>query len=409
MDARDSTSKSAPILPSRLPLLAPYAVTLAGGTSAAQDTARTLGPPRSPYGQRSPHETSTRWFAPNPMPGSAASRTPLQDAVGIITPSALHFERHHAGVPALSPSTHELLVHGLVERPLVFTVADLRRMPSVSRIYFIECAGNSSREHEGRPAEDAQRSHGLLSCSEWTGVPLGALLREAGVRREAAWVVAEGADACRLARSLPIDKALDDVIVAYGQNGEALRPEQGYPLRLVVPGWEGNIHIKWLHRLQLSDQPAMSKDEAASYTDFMPDGRAQWFTFEMDVKSVITRPSGGQRLTATGFHEISGLAWSGRGRVARVEISVDRGSTWQDATLGEPSLPKAFTRFTFPWTWSGRDTWLQSRASDDTGDRQPTREELVAVRGLRAGPDGFNHYNGIKAWHVRPDGTVSHV
>ncbi len=409
MDARDSMSNPAPILLSRRRLLAAGAVTLAGGTSAAQDAARELGPPRSPYGQRSPHETSARWFAPSPMPGSAASRTPLQDAVGIITPSALHFERHHAGVPALSPSTHELLVHGLVERPLVFTVADLRRMPSVSRIHFIECAGNSSREHEGRPAEDAQRSHGLLSCSEWTGVPLGALLREAGVRREAAWVVAEGADACRLARSLPIDKALDDVIVAYGQNGEALRPEQGYPLRLVVPGWEGNIHIKWLHRLQLSDQPAMSKDEAASYTDFMPDGRAQWFTFAMDVKSVITRPSGGQRLAATGFHEISGLAWSGRGRVTRVEVSADRGSTWQDATLSEPSLPKAFTRFTFPWAWSGRDTWLQSRASDDTGDRQPTREALVAVRGLLAGPDGFNHYNGIKAWRVRPDGTVSHV
>ncbi len=385
------------------------AVSLVGATAVAQTSARNLGASRRAYGERSPLETSGRLFVASATPGTGASRTPLQDTVGIITPSSLHFERHHAGVPALDASTHRLVLHGLVERPLAFTIADLKRLPSISRIHFIECAGNSGREHEGRPGEDAQRSHGLVSGSEWTGVSLRVLLEEAGLLPKASWVIAEGADACRLVRSLPLTKALDDVIVAYGQNGEALRPEQGYPLRLVVPGWEGNVNIKWLHSLHVADQPAMSKDEAASYTDLMPDGRARWFTFEMDVKSVITRPSGGQRLADRGFHEISGLAWSGRGRVTRVEVSVDDGVTWQDATLSEPVLTKALTRFTLPWRWDGKDRWLQSRATDETGDRQPTREALIAVRGLRPGPDGFNHYNGIKRWHVHANGTVTHV
>jgi sulfane dehydrogenase subunit SoxC len=288
-------------------------------------------------------------------------------------------------------------------------MADLRRLPSVSRIHFVECAGNSGREHAGNPGDTAQRSHGLVSCSEWTGVSLKTLLEEAGLKPEATWVVAEGADASRLARSIPIAKAQDDVIVAYGQNGEALRPEQGYPLRLLAPGWEGNLNIKWLRRLQLADRPAMSKDEAASYTDFLPGGRASQFSFEMDVKSVITHPSGGESLTGPGRHEISGIAWSGRGRIAKVEVSVDDGATWRDATLSEPVLTKAITRFTLPWEWDGRETWIQSRATDDTGDTQPTRDALVAVRGLHPGPDGFNHYNGIKRWRVQAKGSVTHV
>jgi len=380
----------------------------ATAVASADTPGRTLGSPRRPYGERSPHETSTRWFAPTVTPGTGASRTPLQDIVGIITPSGLHFERHHSGVPQLDPSTHELLIHGLVRRPVVFTMDDLRRLPTTSRIHFIECAGNSAREHAGRPGEDAQRSHGLVSCSEWTGVFLRTLLEEADVVPQATWLIAEGADASRLSRSIPMAKALDDVIVAFGQNGEALRPEQGCPLRLLVPGWEGNVNIKWLHRLQLADAPAMSRDEAASYTDFMPDGRARVFSFEMDVKSVITRPSGGQSLREPGPYEISGIAWSGRGRVTRVEVSVDSGATWRDAVLGEPVLSKALTRFTLPWEWNGEDTWIQSRATDETGDIQPTREKVVAVRGLRPGPDGFNHYNGIKAWRVQRNGTVSH-
>jgi sulfane dehydrogenase subunit SoxC len=382
---------------------------LVGVSAAAADAPRELGEPRRAYGERAASERSARLFTPSATPGTGASRTPLQDTVGIITPSALHFERHHSGVPTIDADMHQLLVHGLVAQPLVFSMEDLRRFPSVSRMCVVECAGNSGREHAGNPGETAQRSHGLASCSEWTGVPLAALLRAAGTQPAARWLVAEGADAARHSRSIPLDKAMDDVLVAYGQNGEAIRPEQGYPLRLLVPGWEGNVSVKWLQRLQLSQGPAMSRDEAASYTDLMPDGRAWQFSFEMDVKSVITRPSGGQRLARPGLHEISGVAWSGRGRVSRVEVSSDGGATWQDAKLGTPVLPKAFTRFTSPWHWRGSDAQLMSRATDETGAVQPTREEIVKVRGLRPGPDGFNHYNGIKAWHVRKGGEVTHV
>lgn len=367
-----------------------------------------LGAPRRQYGERSPHETSSRYFRNSVTPGTGSSRTPLQDLYGIITPSALHFERHHAGVPQIDPQAHELLIHGLVDRPLVFTMKDLKRFPSVSHIRFIECAGNTGSDHAGRPGIDPQRGHGLLSCSEWTGVPLRTLLAEAGLKANASWLVAEGADASRLARSIPIEKALDDVLVAYGQNGEALRPEQGYPLRLVVPGWEGNVNIKWLGRIQLVDQPYMTHDEAASYTDFMPDGKARAFTFVMEAKSVITRPAGGQTLEGHGFYDVTGLAWSGRGTITRVEVSTDEGKTWQDAHLNHPVLPKAATRFSLPWQWDGSETTLQSRCTDDTRYVQPTRAGLIAVRGLRPGPDGFNHYNGIKTWFVHHDGKVSH-
>ncbi len=360
------------------------------------------------YGERSSYEKSIRYVRDSATPGTGASRTPLQDLYGIITPSALHFERHHAGVPQIDPRRHELLIHGLVEHELVFTMNDLRRFPSVSRIHFIECAGNSGGEHAGRPGADPQRSHGLLSCSEWTGVPLKLLLTEAGLRAKAHWLVAEGADASRLARSLPLTKALDDVLVAYGQNGEALRPEQGYPLRLVVPGWEGNVNIKWLGRIQVTDQPYMTRDEAAFYTDFMPDGKARQFTFAMEAKSIITRPAGGQVLDGRGFYDITGLAWSGRGTITRVEISTDDGKSWQEAQLNAPVLPRAVTRFSLPWRWDGSEMTLQSRCTDDTGYTQPTREELVSIRGLRPGPDGFGHYNGIKIWYVHRDGKVSH-
>jgi sulfane dehydrogenase subunit SoxC len=321
----------------------------------------------------------------------------------------LHFERHHSGVPTIDPNKHELVIHGLVERPLALTMADLRRFPSVSRIHFLECAGNSGREHEGNPGADPQQSHGLASCSEWTGVLLSVLLREVGVSSKARWIIAEGADAGRHARSIPLDKANEDVIIAYGQNGEPLRPEQGYPLRVVAPGWEGNVNVKWLRRLHVVDQPYMLRDEAASYTDLMPNGKARQFTFVMEAKSVITRPAGGQSLAGPGYYEISGLAWSGRGKVTRVEVSTDGGTTWELANLAEPVLSKAFTRFSLPWRWDGRATTLRSRCTDETGYVQPTREELLAVRGMTAGPDGYNHYNGIKVWTVRADGTVSHA
>ncbi len=279
------------------------------------------------------------------------------------------------------------------------------RLPSVSRIHFIECSGNTGWELGGFFGPTPQRTSGLVSCSEWTGVLLSTLLEECGVNAKGKWILAEGADAARMGRSIPITKSFDDVIVAYGQNGEALRPEQGYPLRLLVPGWEGNVSVKWLHRLHVMEGPAMTREEACGYTDLMPDGKARSFTFVMEAKSIITRPAGEQTLRGPGFYEISGLAWTGRGRVQRVEVYTDGSTTWRNAELQEPRLPMAFTRFQLPWTWDGKPTTLQSRCIDETGYMQPTREELVKVRGQFA----TDHYNAIKIWHVQADGKVTHV
>jgi len=364
---------------------------------------RALGAPISPYGSRSRFEQAKRFFRPTPIPEEASSRTPLHDTHGIITPSSLHFERHHGGVPDLDPATHTLTIHGLVDRPLVFTVDELKRLPSVSRIFFLECSGNSASEWKGANEADVQRAHGLTSCSEWTGVWLSTLLRECGVQPNGTWILAEGADACKLARSIPIAKAMRDVLVAYGQNGEALRPEQGYPLRLVVPGWEGNVNVKWVRRIKVLDQPAMTRWETSKYTDLLADGTARQFTFDMEAKSVITRPSGGDRLPAAGIYEVTGLAWSGRGAIARVDVSVDGGRTWRDAELQEPILPRAHTRFRWSWTWDGAPAVLQSRATDDTGYVQPTRTELVAARGLNSN----YHNNAIQSWKVAADGAVT--
>ena len=359
------------------------------------------------YGERSAFEKSTRYVRPSPsaVVKTHTSYAPIQDFFGIITPSALHYEVSHSGVPQIDPDAHQLLIHGLVERPLIFTMDDLHRFPSVSRIHFLECAGNSGRELIGKPGPNPQRSHGLLSCSEWTGIPLGVLLGEVGLAPRASWLVAEGDDAGRLARSIPLQKALDDVLVAYGQNGEALRPEQGYPLRLIVPGWEGNVNIKWVRQIKIVDKPMMTPYETGHYTDLMPDGRARQFTFVMEAKSVITRPAGGQVLPGKGFYEIVGVAWSGRGRVTQVEVSTDDGKSWKNAELNPPVLSKALTRFRLPWQWDGQPTSLRSRCRDETGYLQPTRDELLAVRGTNA----TDHYNGIKVWFIKADGTISHA
>lgn len=368
----------------------------------AGDAPSLLGRGISPYGERSPFEQAARRLPDTTTLEEASSRTPLQDLDGMITPSSLHFERHHAGVPRIDPAQHELLIHGLVERPLVFTVTELRRLPSISRIYFLECSGNSSSMWRPAPQPSVQAGHGLTSCSNWIGVPLSVLLGEVGVRPEGRWFIAEGADACRMSRSIPIEKAWDDALVAYGQNGEALRPEQGYPIRLLLPGWEGNTSVKWLRRIKVVDQPVMARDETSKYTDLMPDGRARQFTFLMEPKSLITRPSAGRMLTAPGFHEISGIAWSGSGIIARVEVSVDGGATWTDATLQEPVLPKAHTRFTLPWRWDGSERVIASRCTDGTGHVQPTREALVAARGLNSN----YHCHAIQAWRITADGRV---
>jgi sulfane dehydrogenase subunit SoxC len=364
---------------------------------------RALGAGIRPYGARSHYETSSRFFKPTTIPEEATSRTPLQDTFGIITPSSLHFERHHAGVPDIDPDTHTLTVHGLVQRPTVFTVADLTRLPSVSRIVFLECSGNSASEWRGGSEPTVQRAHGLTSCSEWTGVPLSTLLHECGVDPAATWILGEGADACKLARSIPMSKAMDDVLVVYGQNGEPLRPEQGYPLRLLVPEWEGNINVKWLRRIKVMNQPAMTRWETSKYTDLMPDGSARQFTFDMDAKSVITRPSGGMTLKGSGVYEVTGLAWSGRGAIAHVDVTTDGGRTWTAATLQNPVLPRAHTRFRWTWTWDGAPAALASRATDDTGYVQPSRADLVAVRGVNS----FYHFNAIQIWNVARDGTIT--
>ena len=364
-----------------------------------------LGAPVSAYGGRSRFEKTGRFLrkAIAPPPEASSSRTPLQDTYGIITPSSLHFERHHAGVPDLDPAGHRLTIHGLVDRPLIFSVDELKRLPSVSRIYFLECSGNSGSEWKGAGESDVQRAHGLTSCSEWTGVLLSTLLRECGVQARGTWILAEGADACKLARSVPMAKAMQDAIVAYGQNGEAIRPEQGYPLRLLLPGFEGNMNVKWLHRLKVVDQPAMTRWETSKYTDLLADGTARQFTFDMDAKSLITRPSGGTALNGAGVYEVTGLAWSGRGVITRVEISADGGSTWSDAVLQAPVLPRAHARFCWSWRWDGREAMLQSRCTDDTGYVQPARADLVAARGQNS----TYHNNAIQRWRVAADGRIT--
>lgn len=372
---------------------------------AAEDMPSELGAPLGPYGDRSPFEKAVRWRRDTKTPQTGSSFTPLADSVGTLTPSSLHYERHHSGIPTIDPSRHRLLIHGMVERPLSLSMADIRRLPSVSRIFVLECGGNSGSEWAAKTAPDVQRSHGLASCSEWNGVPLSLVLTEARIRSGAAWVIAEGADACRMERSIPLPKAMDDILLAYGQNGEALRPAQGYPLRLIIPGWEGNANVKWLHSLKLADQPYMARDETAKYTDLMPDGKARLFSYQMEAKSVITFPSGGQTLSSPGLYELTGLAWSGHGRIERVEITTDGGRNWAKALLQEPRLPIAFTRFRLPWRFDGREAVIASRATDESGYVQPTRDALIAVRGTNSA----YHYNGIKLWKVHADGTVTNV
>ncbi|WP_375783619.1 sulfite dehydrogenase [Bradyrhizobium sp. Pha-3] len=355
-----------------------------------------------PYGTPSVHEKGVVKNISKTLPQyiSASGRTPLQELDGIITPNGLFYERHHGGVPTIDPAEHRLMLHGMVDRPLLFTMEDIRRFPSQSRIHFLECSGNPVyTKPYGKTASDLV---GLLSCAEWTGVPLKTVLDEAGLQAGAKWIVAEGADAAALTRSIPIEKCLDDAMLVYSQNGERLRPQQGYPLRLLLPGFEGNMNVKWLRRLKVVAEPAYSREETSKYTDPMPDGTSREFTFYMEAKSIITRPSGGQKLTTHGFHEITGIAWSGHGKIKSVEISLDEGKSWQQAELQEPVLTRALTRFRLPWHWDGNPAVIQSRAIDETGYVQPTLAELVAVRGLNS----FYHNNAIWPWRIDANGEV---
>jgi sulfane dehydrogenase subunit SoxC len=358
-----------------------------------------------PYGMPSVYEKGVVKNISKTLPQyiSASGRTPLQELDGIITPNGLFYERHHGGVPTIDPAQHRLVLHGLVDRPLIFTMDDIRRFPSQSRIHFIECSGNPVyTKPYGKTASDLV---GLVSCAEWTGVMLKDVLNEAGLQKEAKWLVAEGADAAAMTRSIPIEKCLDDAMLVYSQNGERLRPQQGYPLRLLLPGFEGNMNIKWLRRLKAVSEPAYSREETSKYSDLMPDGTAREFTFYMEAKSIILRPSGGQKLNGTGFHEISGIAWSGHGKIKRVEVSIDDGKSWQVAKLQEPVLTRALTRFRLPWQWDGNPAVIQSRAIDETDYVQPTLSELIAIRGV----NHYYHNNAIWPWRIAANGEVSNA
>ena len=341
----------------------------------------------------------SRFVTPQRDPSATSSRTPLQDLRGTITPADLHFERHHGGVPDIDPAQYELLVHGMVDRPTVFSLADLQQFPATSRICFLECSGNLRR---GTPETLPQMVCGLTSQTEWTGVLLSTVLKEVGAQPGATWFLAEGQDAAVMTRSIPMEKAFDDAMIVYAQNGDALMPGNGYPARLLLPGWEGNSSVKWLRRIELAEQPFMTREETSKYTDPLGDGNTvRQFSFVMDARSIITDPAF-PRVIEPGWHEIRGLAWSGRGRITAVDVSADGGTTWQAATLQGPVLPKAHVRFRHRWEWSGSPAEIMSRATDETGYVQPTWEALRAARGPRT----RYHQNPITSWTVGDDGRV---
>ena len=336
---------------------------------------------------------------------SSVSFTPLHDLDGFITPNGLCFERHHGGVAHVDPAAHRLMINGLVDKPMIFTMEDLMRFPRVNRFAFLECAANSGMEWRGAQLNGCQFTHGMVHCVQYTGVPLKLLLEEAGLKTNAKWLMPEGADSAGMNRSVPLEKALEDCIVAFKMNGEALRPEQGYPLRLVVPGWEGNMWVKWLRRIEVGDKPWHTREETSKYTDLMEDGSSRRFTWIMDAKSVVTNPSPQSPLKAKGRNVLSGLAWSGRGKVKRVDVTLDGGKNWQTADLAGPVFDKCLTRFYLPFEWSGDPMLIQSRCIDETGYIQPTKDELRKVRGLNS----IYHNNGIQTWHVQSNGEAENV
>jgi len=375
-----------------------------------QDWQRYLGDgvDKRPYGVPSKFEKNVirrdvPWLTASPE--SSVNFTPLHELDGIITPSGLCFERHHSGVAEIDPANHRLMINGLIEKPLVFTMDDIRRMPRTSKIFFLECAANSGMEWRGAQLNGCQFTHGMVHNVMYTGVSMKTLLDEAGVKSNAKWLMLEGADAAGMNRSLPIQKGLDDCLLAFAMNGEALRPEQGYPLRAVIPGWEGNLWVKWIRRIEVGDQPWQTREETSKYTDLLADGRSRKHTFIMDAKSVVTNPSPQAPLKHKGRNVLSGLAWSGRGTVKRVDVSMDGGRNWQTARIDGPVLDKSLTRFYVDFDWNGQEMMIQSRAMDSTGYVQPTKDELRKMRGVNS----IYHNNGIQTWLVRGNGETENV
>ena len=368
-----------------------------------------VGVDAAPYGLPSRFEADVKrrsvpWLTADPV--SSVNFTPLHDLDGIITPNGLCFERHHGGVAQIDPAAYRLMINGLVDRPLVFTMEDLKRFPRENRVYFLECAANSGMEWRGAQLNGCQFTHGMIHNVMYTGIPLKLLLEGAGVSPSGKWLLAEGADAAGMTRSIPMEKALDDCMIAFKMNGEALRPEQGYPVRLVVPGWEGNMWVKWLRRLEVGDQPWHHREETSKYTDLLEDGSARRFTWEMDAKSVITNPSPQAPIThGPGPTVLTGVAWSGRGTIPRVDVTLDGGINWHQARMDGPSMPKSMHRFYYEFDWDGSPLLLQSRAHDSTGYVQPTKDQLRAVRG----ENSIYHNNGIQTWAVDADGRAENV
>ncbi|MFT5065298.1 MAG: sulfane dehydrogenase subunit SoxC [Yoonia sp.] len=367
------------------------------------------GVDEAPYGMPSKFEahvvrTDVPWLTADPV--SSINFTPLHELDGIITPNGLCFERHHGGVAEVDPAEHRIMINGLVDRELVFTMEDLMRFPRENHVYFLECAANTGMEWAGSQLNGCQFTHGMIHNVMYTGVPLRLLLEEAGIKTEGKWILPEGADASGMTRSIPMEKALDDCLVAFKMNGEALRPEQGYPVRLVVPGWEGNMWIKWLRRIEVGDQPWHHREETSKYTDLLANGQARRFTWEMDAKSVITNPSPQAPIThGPGPTVLTGVAWSGRGTIPRVDVTIDGGITWHAARMSGPSFNKSMHRFYYDFDWDGKPMLLQSRAHDSTGYVQPTKNQLRDIRG----ENSIYHNNSIQTWSVNEQGVAENV
>jgi sulfane dehydrogenase subunit SoxC len=374
----------------------------------------TIGAPIPPYSTPSRYSKVTH-LVQNPGIGTMQARTPHQFLDGIITPNGVHFVVARAGAPDIDPDKHRVVIHGMVKQPLVFSLNDLMRYPMESRIHFVECGGNNAPMWSKEPIQaNVQALHGLLSCSEWTGIRVSTLLDQAGVDPKASWVIAEGADGVTMQRSIPFAKMMDDAMLVFYQNGEPIMPWNGYPIRLLVPGYEGNMNVKWLRRLKVTDEPVMAINESRQYTLLLESGKAWRFYYPMEVNSFITRPSPTMTMPSPGYYEITGIAWSGHGRIEKVEVSADGGKSWALAALQAPVLPKALTRFRMPWNWTGQQAVVMSRATDEAGNVQPTRQKLIAERGEPRGTPNvnafpMNHVNAISSWAVGANGAVTHV